>query len=699
VDDDRLQAIVSQALESAADYLDEELSPVRVKASEYYAGEPFGDEVEGQSQVVSRDVSDVVRAILPSLVRVFTGSERAMEYIPQGPEDEAAAEQATDYVNYLMLRENRGFTALYSAFSDALIRGTGVIKTWWDDSTEVEIEKYEGLDDETLQALEVDAGTEILKDSAYPDEDARPAVEFVWQQMAQEAMMTGQPPPEMPPLPMLHDVTVRRKLKRGRIRIEAVPPEEILVSRGARSFDDAELVAHRVELTRSQLIAMGYDADLLDDLSSTDRLRSNDERLFRSPEDLTEDNIDPAQRKILYTEAWMPLDADDDGIAELRKICCLGDQYKMVRHEWARYVPLADFCPLPEPHRAIGKGVSDLVMDIQRIKSRILRSMLDSLVQSIHPRTAAVEGEVNMDDLLNNEVGGVVRVRRPGMVQPLETPFVGQQAFPMLEYMDDLRASRTGISDSTQGLDKETMQSTTRLAVQQSVQAAQQQIELIARVFSETGMRKLYTNLLKLVAAHQDKPRVVRLRNTWVPIDPRGWNVGMDCAASGSLSPGLTEERVATLLAVADRQEKILMQLGPQNPLVSLAQYSNTLRKLVELGGYKDAGRFFNEVDPNEPPPDQPQQQSDPAMLLAEVQREEIQANIQKKAAELQLQQMETEARLQLQREQMLHTDDRERDRQESDVILRAQEIGAKYGQPVDLNAIFALMNRPRGAP
>ena len=695
---------VSRLLSDAADYVDEELSPVRTKATEYFYGMPFGDEEEGRSSVVSRDVSDTVRAILPSLLKVFTGAEKPLEFVPEGPEDVAMAEQATDYVSYVFLRDNPGYQSLYSAFEDALVRGTGVMKTWWDDNTEIKIEEYEGLDDETVAALEGDDEIEIIEQASYEDEVAKAEIEAqLAQQMAmmqatiQQAQQQGMPVPEEaaqiepPPVPMVHDVTVRRTRKRGVIRAEAVPPEEIVISRGARSFDDAAVIGHRTELTKSQLVSMGYDEDMLEDYAKTDELFSNEERITRHPEEVSSDET---RDKILYTEAWMPLDVDEDGIAELRKVCCLGDQYDVVSVEFASYVPLVHFCPYPTPHRAIGHSVSGLVMDVQRIKSQILRNMLDSLAQSIHPRTWAVEGEVNMDDLLNNEVGGVVRIRRPGMMGDMTTPFVGQAAYPMLEYMDRLKEKRTGITDATMGLNAEAMQSTTAVAVNATVQAAQMQIEMIARTFAEVGMKRLYKNLLRLVTQYQDKVRMVRLRGSWVAMDPRGWNADMDVAVTTAVS--LSQERMQTLALATSKQEQILQLLGPNNPLVSLGQYAQTLRKMVEIAGFKDSNAFFNDLPADFQMPENPEEQESPEQMLAAVQREAIQADIQKKQAELQLKEQEVGANLQMDRERMLRNDDRERDRIETDVMLRALAIQAKHGMPVDLNMLMGLINRPR---
>lgn len=704
---------VQSALSEAADYIDTEISPNRVKATEYYYGEPFGDEQEGRSRVVSQDVRDTVHAILPSLIRVFTGADKVVEFVPQAGEDTAMAEQATDYANFVMMRDNPGFTTLYSIFKDALIRQTGATKTYWDDSKEVTYEYYEELDDGAVEALELDEELEITEKESYPDEAVIQEImmeyEFAFEQYQMQLMeyeqtlmqvpegedptMYGlEPPiePQMPPeeeLPQLHDLTVKRTQRKGRIAVEALPPEELIISKGARSFancwKEGHVIGHRTEKTISQLVAMGYDEDQILDYVGTSELSTNEERLIRHPSGSFADDGysgDDENRRVLYVEAWMAKDLDDDGIAELRKFCCLGDGYQIISQEPASYVPIADFCPDPEPHTAIGRSVADVLMDIQRIKSGIVRGMLDSLAQSINPRTGVVEGQVNMNDVLNNEVGGIIRMRQPGMVQPFATPFVGQQAFPMLEYMDRIKEKRTGITDATQGLNAEVLQSTTKAAVSATIEAAQQHIELIARIFAETGMKALYKHILKVATQYQDKTRVVRLRKEeYVEMDPRTWNSDMDVEINTAISAASQEDRLAALSVIVQKQEQILQTLGPNNPLVTLGQYSHSLAKLVEAAGFKDTVMYFNQVpiDFQMPEPEPGAEQPSPEMLLAEVQREEIQANIEKKRAELQLDQEKAQQDFALRREDMLRRDDRERDRMEKELALRAAQINS----------------------
>jgi len=702
---------VQAALTDAADYIDTEIGPSRITATEYYYGEPFGDEQEGRSRVVSQDVRDTVHAILPSLMRIFTNSDKVVEYVPVSGEDTKMAEQATDYANYVMMRDNPGYTTIMATIKDALIRKTGAIKTYWDDSKEVNYEYYEALDDGALEALQMDEELEITEQTSYPNEeeiqqivaDYEIAFEQYQMQMAEYEQVITQVPqgespemygieapmepmfPEDDALPQLHDVTVKRTSQVGRIAVEAIPPEELIISKGARSFQncwkEGHVIGHRTEKTVSQLVAMGYDEDEVKDFVGTSELNSNQERIARQPTGSFDSDSyygEDENDRVLYVEAWMAKDLDGDGIAELRKFCCIGDGYQIIRQEPASFVPIADFCPDPEPHTAIGRSVADVLMDIQRIKSNITRGMLDSLAQSINPRTAVVEGQVVMDDVLNNEVGGIIRMRQPGMVQPFNTPFVGQQAFPMLEYMDRIKEKRTGITDATQGLDAEVLQSTTRAAVTATVQAAQQHIELIARIFAETGMKALYKHILKVAVQYQDEPRMVRLRKEeYVVMDPRTWNVDMDVEINTAISAGSQEDRLSALNVIVQKQEQILQTLGPNNPLVTLGQYSHALSKLVEAAGFKDTMMYFNElpVDFQMPEPEPGTEQPSPEMLLAEVQREEIQANIEKKRAELELDQQKAQQDFALRREDMLRRDDRERDRMDKELALRAAQI------------------------
>jgi len=671
--EEQLQGVISAEINDAISFIDDDIGGNRALATEYYYGDPFGDEEEGRSQVVSMDVRDTVQGILPSLMRIFFGPERVVEFTPQGPEDIANADQATDYVDFIFKRDNPGFKILHSAFKDALVRKCGIVKYWWDESTEVRAESFSMLDEQSMMMLTQDPDVEISAVREYPVPGTEPTNEA-------QAIMS--------PPPMMYDVEIKRRIKTGKVKIEALPPEEFLIDRRAKSIDEATFVGHRTMKTVSDLVAMGYDYDEMVEVAGNGNdFDNNQEYQARNPFAVisTANNGDPSSKSVLYIEGYLKVDFDGDGIAEMRRICTVGSGNKVIRNEIVDERQFADFCPDPEPHTFFGMCPADVVMDIQRIKSNVQRGILDSLAQSIHPRTAIVEGQANLEDVLNTEVGAVIRMRAPGMVQPFTTPFVGQAAFPMLDYLDDIKQTRTGISKAAAGLDADALQSTTKAAVSATVNAAHQHIEMIARIFAETGLRKLFTGVLKLVVENQDRARMVRLRNKFVPIDPRSWDSKMDVVVNVGVGDGTIEDRINILNQVAMRQEMLIKETGPNNPVVSIPQYTNTLTKMLQLAGIKDSQNYFNQLPADFQLPEPPAPKPTPEEMLAQVQAQAIQADIQKKAAELQLD-----------REKALLADDRERDRIEQDGILRRYELELKYGVQIQSAEINAAMNKDR---
>jgi len=660
--EEELQGIVGKEIDDAIDFIDNWISPQRATATQYYRGEPFGNEEDGRSQVVSMDVRDTVQALMPSLMRIFHGSDQSVEYVPQGPEDVAAAKQATDYANYIINRDNNGFLEMHAAFMDALVRKVGILKVYWDDQTKYETVSYSGLDDMALATLMSDPKVDVEISAS------RPVGEPMQDPITGEEM----------PAPMMHDVRGTYTHPDGRVKIEAVPPEEFLISRESKSVDQADYVAHRRIVTVSELVAMGYDYDEVAELgASYDDMDTNVERYTRNKALTNEMNErhDPAMKKVLYVENYIRVDYDGDGLAELRKVCTAGDGNKILMNEPCDMAPFATLCPDPEPHDFFGMSVADTVMDVQRIKSSIMRNTLDSLSMSIHPRVAVVEGMVNIDDAMSTEVGSIIRQRAAGQIQPLSMPFVGQASFPVLKYMDEVKEARTGISKASKGLDANALQSSTATAVAATVSAAQQQVEMIARIFAETGIKRMYELVLHLVTTHQDRERMIKLTNEFVPIDPRAWNTDMDVSVNVALGRGSDTERMVMLRQIAEMQKDAMQTMGPINPLTDMQKLSNTLKSMTEIAGFKDTSQFWSDPAQFQPPP-QPKK-PDINEQLIQVQIQQIQADIQKKAAELQMK-----------REQFQLEDDRKRDELEADLFVKAEEMKAKYGTQLNVEQI-----------
>lgn len=648
--------MVRSEIDEAVNFVEEEIGPKRAESLKYYRGDPFGNEEDGRSQVVSRVLREAVGDTLPSLMRVFFGSDRAVEFVPFGPEDVAQAEQATDYINYIILQDNPGVQVFHSAFKDSLYQIGGVVKFWKDDAVEVSYHDFTELEDAAVGALLSEKGVELVEASS----------RFQDEQTAGQLLAMGFEPPQV------HDVRIKRVQTRPRFRIKAVPGEEFIISRNASSIDDARLVAHRCLLPFSEVVAMGYDPDLVEEhiYHADDFL--NSQQAYERRSDLggmwSDDTKNPSERPVLYTEAWVRVDVDGDNLAEMRKFCCLGEQYEIVNGDGLgeptdNMRPFVDFCPDPEPHLFFGSDLAEQTKDLQLLESNIWRRMLDSLADAIYPRTVMVEGQADMDTVTNTETGAVVVEYAPGMVRELVKPFVGKEAFPMLEQVQREKDRRIGQRNTS--LDADALQSTTKLAVNAQVQAAAQRVELIARLYAEIGMKRLFKGLLRLVTKHQDKPRMVRLRNEFVEVDPRVWNANMDVTVNVGLGNGLTEERVMVLQQVLAVQREALAQLGPNNPLVGFGHVRNTLGKILEQSGYKDTTQFFKPVPLDyEPPPPEPQ--PTPEELLAQVEMQKLAAKQQEEAAKMDL----------------------ERDKLLADIEIRVMDINAKYGANLDTNMV-----------
>lgn len=586
----QVRQIVARKIEQALDWQGATLSRDRARALRYYRGEKFGNEIEGRSQIVSRDVAEIVDGMVPSILRPFVSSDETVRFEPRGPEDEAAADQATDYANYVWSTDNPGFRVFHDWIKDGLLARVGVVKLWWEPEEEAVREDYTGLTSEEVALLEADPAVLSVATEEAPDGTGFGAV-------------------------------VRRRVPGGRIKVRNVPPEEFLTDGVHVSLDDRPFCAHRCRRTVSDLQRQGYSASLIAKIGgdAAQGFDATDDREERGrPERIGLDpdaTLDDAQREVWVSECYLRVDEDGDGIAEYRKITVAGDQAEVVLedHEVDDH-PFAAWSPYPIPHKFHGESVADKVMDVQLTKSALLRQMLDNLYLINNARTEIVEGKVNLDDFLASKPGGYVRVKESGAMREIAVPPVFQNAFPALEYLDTVRENRTGQTKYNQGLDADTLNKTAT-GVNAIMGAAALRIELIARIFAEIGVRRAFRLLLRLLVRHQDKPRVVRLRNRWIAIDPRGWNAEMDVSVAVGLGSGTRDQELGHLLAIWDKQVQAMqLQGGPAGPLVSVGNLYQTAAKIVHNAGIKSADGFFSDPRLAPPPAPPPPMPPDPAM-------------------------------------------------------------------------------------
>lgn len=583
LDDQTFQGILKREIQDAKDYAEEELAAQRILEQQMYDGKKMpGDENldETRSRAISRDVQDTIKAIMPSLLRIFLGSDSIVSYDPVGPGDEAGAKQATDYVNHIVLgKDNDGFSVFYDAFHDALVKALGPVGWRWEEQYDVVGQKYTGLTPEEVMMVANSEGvTQYEVTDSYFDMELQTELQNC-------------------------SVTIKRS-RGGKAVLEAYPPEERLINRDARSIDTSRLYGRWRTLTVSDVVAMGYDYEQAVSMAGADEASDNEEQILRFNGNRFGDDgssADPSMRELDYYDVYIRADRDGDGFAELYHVACGGTACEIFRYadsedkaiELVDEIPYAEFCPDPVPHMATGKSTANSVMDVQRYKTNLIRGMLDSLSRSIFPREEVVQNQVNMDDVMNPEIGAVVRVKAPGMIREINTAFMGKECLPVLGYMDEVKVNRTGITDITQGLDPKALQSSTPGAVSAAVSGAQVQIEMLARIFASKGMMRVFKGLLKLITTHQDKARTVRLNNNWVTIDPRAWNAGMDAKVEIALGRGTEADRLAALGAIAMKQKEILDTLGPVNPVCSYSQYRHTMAEMVKLMGYPDPDKFF----------------------------------------------------------------------------------------------------------
>ncbi len=661
MDEQKLKVIVEAEIEDSIGYVETETVEQRTKAINYYNRYEYGNEVEGRSKIVTGEVAEVVDGALPQLMRIFAGSDELGRFEPRMPGDEELAKQATELTNYVFFNDNDGVIILHDWFKDALLQKNGIVKYWWEEAEEPTKEEYKGLNAEELTLLFADGEMELV---------------------SQETEEVAVDPMGMPILS--YNVVIRKKKEVGKVVVQNVPPEEFLIAKRDKKIKDARFVAHRTTKTRSDLVAMGYEQSVVDKLPAYNDLTYTPERVARFTQGEMPDEtqtLDFSMQDVEVFECYIRTDFDGDGIAELRKVTYAGDQ--ILDNEEADHIPFASVCPIPMPHKFFGQSLADRAMDIQLIKSTITRQILDNLYLTNMPSVTALDGQVNLDDLLTSAPGGVVRVKSQGAVQPMVVPATAAQSFPMLDYMDQVLQKRSGVTQTSQGIDPNILQNTTATAIAAMQQAGSGRIEMIARIFADTGVKDLFSGIFHLLLKYQDKPRVIRLRGKYVSIDPRQWKNNYDVTVNVGLGTGSQDQKMAMAAMVMQKQEQILGSQGFANPLVSVGQYRNTLGKFIEAAGYKDSMEFFKESSPeldqalSQPQP--PQAMPNPAMdaLMAQTQAQ-IEVDRAKALNDIEIAKAKAQAQIQLEREKAAANLELKTAEFQAEAQLKAAQVGAK---------------------
>lgn len=615
-----------------------ELSEKRAEALDHYFGRPYGNEVEGRSSVVMRDVADTVEWIKPSLMKVFASGDEVCSFDPVGPEDIPQAEQETEYCNHVLMSKNNGFLVLHDWFHDALVQKTGYVMVQYETETVPSRETYKGLSDDEL-ALLMQGEPEVLAHTAHEGD---------------------------PLAGIVHDITIRSTQDYGCVKVTNIAPERVLVAADWPDVDLAgcpfvEVVAYP---TISQLREDGYDID--DDISD-DGSGNEEDRFGQQQRSVTRDDTnvnrtdlgaDPATRRVRTRYVWMNFDGDDDGIAELRKIVIIGTT--ILEDEETDILPVAAICPMRIPHEHYGQSVDDIVNDLQEIRTSLTRGFLDNMYLANNGRYAIDANIVNLDDMLVSRPGGVVRMNgsSPGAIVPLLHPQSGRDIVQAIEYVDTVRENRTGVTKYNQGLDSQSLNKTAH-GLSQIMSASQQRIELIARIFAETGVKCLMLLIHAVSVKNGRKAEMIKLRNQWVPVDPREWKTRRDVTVSVGLGTGNKDQMLQHLMMILTAQKEGLA-IGVTDP----HKIYNALGKMTQNAGFKEVDEFW--TDPSKAPPQPPP--PNPDMVKAQADKEKTQMTLQADAQKFQAQ-----SHLDAQK-QAAESNEKERDRQLEAAIAQMQE-------------------------
>lgn len=717
--DDTLTAICDAKLSNALGWTGGLLSKERERALQYYRGDSFGNEQEGRSQVVSRDVAEAIDGAMPSLIKVFAAVDTIVACKPKRKESEQSSKQATDYLNHVFQTQPNGFDLLQTWIKDGLLSKLGIVKSWWDESDEVTTEEYEGLthfqyltllSDDEVEPIsftthgagkpEIDPG-EVTEKPPLPS--ALPPVAGPGQLPQTPENMMAEPsgavpmgsPPTAPAPPQalppqdagasipddgqLYDCKIKRTNKRGKLCIENLPPEEFLTDRRAVASSQITFAAHRTIRTVSDVIEMGVSKDVAESLPGGTELDYNTEVLnrFKAEDESPQrdsDDLDPAMRRVWVAECYLKVDYDGDGVAEWRKVTLSGSGgWKILFNDECDGHPFSMWTPFKQPHKLYGESMADKTMDIQLIKSTVWRGVMDNIYFNIAPQLGVVEGQANMEDVLTRRPGGIFRMKNPDAVFPIPTVDTTQSGMAMLGYLDSVRQNRTGMKRWSPGLEGDELNplATTATGVNSVDDATEDTLELIARNFGEQGVKALFKRMLELICKHQDKKETVRLRGQWVDIDPSTWDHEMDMEVMVGLGTGDKTKQVQQLITMLTQVDTPLAaaQGGMGGPILTASNIYNKVSRLTEAMGFKTSDDFY--TDPSTQPP--PQKQPDPKMMEAQGK-----LALQKQKQEADLQHTQQKAGLQAQLEQQKAETDAQREREQAQADMATDRMHAQ---------------------
>lgn len=570
-----LLTVLKCQLADSIKYATDDFNTANLELDNAYRQKPYGNEEDGRSRVISSDVYDTVESDMPSFARVFLSATSVMKFIPTNKDDAEECEQKTKYANWLIRGQRDSFKTLHDLLKEPGKAKCSVAHYGIEEATKPEYVFYEGLSEDELALLVSD----------FEQKDDIDSVEIESQDEDKDGKFT-----------------VRFRLTRTikRICISTIPPECFIISRGAECKDTAMLVGHESTMTKGELIAQGYSKAIVK------TLKPNAEKGRELTQNRYEDQggydyksgYHWTNEEVTLQTLFPLVDFDDDGIPERRMVIKCGEE--ILENEPYPHVPYAIFSQILEPHSAIGISRGEQAARYQLEKTAIKRGMLDNIYAVNRPRLAVDDsegsidgGKVDLDDALNHQIFGLIRTDGPPMqaLMPIETPYIGDKALQVIQYIDSERSSTLGNQMANQALDSDQLGKETATRFQGVEDAQQAKIELVARVYAETGFRQLYEGVIWVAQHYQDDAVEIMVLGQPLMVDPRRWRYEHYCQSQVGLGAGDSQESIANLGAII-QQQMMLIQQGA--PLADWQKLYNSLDDLTRIMGKPDPSRYWN---------------------------------------------------------------------------------------------------------
>ena len=670
--DDDILAIIQSELSLADSSTYNGVGNVALEDSlSYYLGLPNGTEVEGRSQVVSTDVADAIEWIMPQVMKSFTQNNEVVIFDPVHEGDERQAELESEYVYEVLMKQNDGFIILHQFVKDALMQKNGILKIYYANKTEIKYVDYTGITEQQKQQLLIQEGVEIIQETQYVDENAtRQKQEQITAQLQQLQMQMQSPQAQQNPQQLqqmqqqgmqlqqeletpiyLYDVKLSVSRIRGQIYVDPVPPEEFRINAQHNSIntDNARFTAHVVLKPISDILEE-YDIDFEEakDLPEGANFYDREYRFSMQDESVFYDRVDSgddSQKLIEVSECFLKLDVEESGISKLMKVTVAGGDAPthLLHIEEIENMPWVSTTAFLMSHKFQGLSITDRLKQIQDQKTALWRNILDNMYLQNNQRNVVVEGQVNMDDLLVSRPGGIIRAKRLDAISPLATPQIGQDAYQMMDYLDRVRAGRTGVDPDGNATPDNIGDRVGSQGVDRLMNAKEELVGLIIRVIAETGIKPLCVKIRDLSVKHIDSVIDFRFRGVWQQIQPSAWCDRTKCTVRVGTGTGNHMAQLQSLREIMMAYEKLMQD--PKQPLVDYNKMFAAMDDFCKFSGLNGATRYF--LDPSSPEGQQKaqeiaqqqqqmqQQQDQMQQAMAQAQNQLAQAEIQKSQAQM----------------------------------------------------------------